>query len=314
MLEISNNSSSIMRSCQMKYKWYYIDGLKPVKKSSSLSLGSLLHQSFEMFYNGFNIIDVVKYIADTMDEEIAKASPTEIEDLTISKYTLVGMWVHSPFKLDGFSKIEPEKEFRIPIPGMRGVLYVGKIDGLVTDLKGKLWIRELKSTSLPFHMFEAKSRYSAQTTGYVWAMRQLGIPVVGIIYDYIKKPLLRKNVREDMHQFGNRIIKDYQTRPDIYYRRHQSYRTNDDLGLFENDLRSVARDIRNRAKDRRWHRNTDQCWNYNQQCQYYPICFQQQPDALSLQLLYEQKDTQNKGAGNGTKERSDEPTADGQNE
>lgn len=306
MLEISNNSSSIMRSCQMKYKWYYIDGLKPVKKSHSLSLGSLLHQSFEMFYNGFTIIDVVKYIGDTMDEEISKASPTEIEDLTIIKYTAVGMWLHCPLKLDGFTKIEPEKEFRVTVPGMRGAVYVGKIDGLVTDLKGKLWIRELKSTSLPFQMFEAKTRQAAQTTGYVWAMRKMGIPVVGIIYDYIKKPLLRKGVKEDMHQFGKRIMEDYRTRPDIYYKRHPSYRTNEDLIIFENDLRNVAHDIRKRSKDNRWHHNTDQCWNYNSQCQYYPICFQQKPDSLTLQLLYEQKDTTNKGGSNGGREeRSD---------
>ncbi len=289
----------------MKYKWYYIDGLKPVKKSSSLSLGTILHQAFEMFYNRFTILDVVKYISDTMNEEIAKASPTEIEDLTITKYTLVGMWLHCPFKLDGFTKIESEKEFRVRVPGTRGIVYVGKIDGLVTDIKGKIWIRELKSTSLAFQMFEAKTRQSSQTTGYVWAMRQIGIPVVGIIYDYIKKPLLRKSVKEDMHQFGKRIIQDYKDRPDIYYKRHPSYRTTQDLALFEKDIRNVALDIRKKSKNNDWARNTDACWNYNQQCQYYPICFQDKPDALTLQLLYEQKNTTNKGAVNAEVETSD---------
>lgn len=296
MLELSNNSCSIMRGCQKKYYWNYIEGLRPLRKSSALSLGSVLHQAFDMYYNNFTIIEVLKYINDTMDEQLAKASPTEVEEIFLNKYILTGMWSSYPMKLDGFSKIEPEKEFRIKVPGTRGIIFVGKVDGLVTDVNGRMWVRELKTTSQTFQQFEVKARHSSQGTGYIWAMKKLGFPVNGVIYDFIKKPLLRKGINENIHQFGQRIIADYKARPDIYYKRHHTYRINDDLEMFENDLRSVAYDIRRRNKDNKWHRNPDQCWTYNSECPYLKICFNKTPDPLTVQLYYDKKQTINKGS------------------
>lgn len=289
MLEISNNSTSIMRSCQMKYRWNYIEGLKPIKKSAALSLGSVIHSAFDMFYCGFSHSDVLKYISDTMNDQISKASPTEVEEIVIIKYTLLGMWTSYPFKLDGFTKIEPEKEFRIKVPGTRGIEFVGRVDGLVTDINGKMWVRELKTTSQTQQQFEVRVKHSSQGTAYVWAMRKLGFPVQGMIYDYVKKPLLRKGVNEDMNGFGTRIFNDYGTRPDVYYKRHYSYRTDAELVLYEQDLKSIAYDIRRRRKDGKWYRNQDQCWNFNQECPYLKICFSSVPDPLTIQLYYERK-------------------------
>lgn len=298
MLEISNNSTSIMRSCQQKYKFTYIDGLKPIRKSSALTLGGVLHEAFDMYYNNFPTTDVLTYIHDTMNNQIAKSGPEELEDITINKYILTGMWGSYPFKLDGFKKIEPEKEFRIKVPGTKGIVFVGKVDGLVTDLNDRMWVRELKTTTQSFSQFEVKSRRSTQGTGYIWAMRKLGYPVEGLIYDYVKKPLLRKGTSEDMNGYGMRIVNDYKLRPDIYFKRHNSYRTNDDLEIFENDLRQCAYDIRRRANDGKWYRNPDQCWNYNSECPYMKICFQKAPDPLTVQLYYEQRPTISKGGKN----------------
>ena len=295
MLEISNNSTSIMRSCQKKYHWTYIAGLKPIRKTTSLSLGTVLHSAFDMYYKGFQATEVYKYIIDTMDEQLSKVSPEETEDVTIAKYILIGMWNNYPFNLDGFKKIEAEKEFRVNVPGISDVVFVGKVDGLVTDHQNKLWVRELKSTSQTFEQFEVRARRAQQASGYIWAMRKLGYPVEGIIYDYVKKPLLRKGKAEDMHQYGYRILTDYSTRRDMYYKRHYVYRTQEELDMFEDDLRSCATDILARSQDGCWHRNSDQCWNYNTECPYLKICYQKIPDPLTVQLYFETKQTPNKG-------------------
>jgi hypothetical protein len=291
ILEVSNNSSSMMRSCQKKFFWHYIEGLRPIRKSNALTLGSILHSAFDMYYKGFSRLDVVKYITDTTDDEISKAGPQDVEPLLITKYTLAGMWLNYPvtMKLDEFKEIKSEMEFRVPVPGMRGVVYVGKVDGLLTDLKGRMWVRELKTTSQTFQQFETKVRQSTQGTGYIWALRKLGFPVNGMIYDYVKKPLLRKGVNEDVATFGARIMHDYSQRPDIYYKRHHSYRIDEELNLFEADLRRVAYDIRKRKQTGQFYRNPDQCWNFNVECPYLKICFREKPDPLTLQLYYEKK-------------------------
>lgn len=286
MLEISNNSTGIFRSCQKKYYWRYIRGLTPHRKSTALTLGSIIHLAFNMYYNGFSDEEVVKYITTVSDEEIAKASPDVVESLVIMKYTLLGMWMYYPKDLAVFTKIVSEME--ITIKFMYGVRLILKVDGLVTA-DGKIWIRELKTSGLSYGQFERKCEVSPQASLYTYALRRQGFDVQGILFDYIKKPLLRKSVKEDKDQFGYRIMMDYKSRPDFYFQRHLSYRSEEALEVFAQDLMSVTRDILLRCRDGRWHRNMDTCWLFNSSCPYLPICHQKVPDALTTELFFKQE-------------------------
>jgi hypothetical protein len=286
MLEISNNSTSIFKSCQKKYYWKYIKGLSPYKKSSSLTLGSIIHSAFDMYYNGFSDEEVVRYIKQTSDEEISKASPDTAEDLVVMKYTLLGMWLYYPKDLSVFMDIKPEIEIHMNF--IDGVTIILKADGLVTK-DGRVWIRELKTSSMDFNQFEKRCQSSNQASLYTYVLKHEGHPVQGIMFDYIKKPLLRKNVKEDKDQFGYRIMMDYKARPDFYFKRHMSYRSDETLSLFERDLVSTTEDILRRCEDGNWYRNTDSCWNFNSPCPYLPICFQDPPDPLTIELFFNQE-------------------------
>ena len=286
ILEISNNSTSIYRSCPKKYYWNYIKGLKPYKKSSALTLGSIVHSAFDMYYNGFSDLEVLKYINDTSNENIAKASPEEEESLVIVKYTALAMWLSYPKDLSVFEEIKPEVEMKVELfPGVEVLL---KIDGLVKQ-NGKYWIRELKTTGMSFSQFENRCKSSPQCSLYTWAVRKSGIPVEGVIYDFIKKPLLRKRVNDTKDDFGKRIVDDMKTRPEFYFKRHYSYRSDEELELFQADITLTAKDMLERFKSNEWYRNPDACWNFNSACQYMPICFAKKPDKLTMDIHYEQK-------------------------
>ena len=286
MLEISNNSTSIYRSCPKKYYWNYIKGLRPYKKSSALTLGSIVHSAFDMYYSGFSEMEVLRYINDTSDEEIAKAAPDVSEDLVVVKYTALAMWLSYPKDLSIFEEIKPEVELRVPlIPGVEVVL---KVDGLIKQ-EGKHWIRELKTTGMSFSQFEKRCKSSPQCSLYTWAVRRHGIPAEGVIYDFIKKPLLRKNLKENKDQFGKRIVDDMKDRPEFYFKRHYSYRSDEELDIFEKDLIHTAEDMKIRINSGAWYRNTDACWNFNSACQYMPICFSKKPDELTMDVFYEQQ-------------------------
>ena len=287
MLEISNNSTSIYRSCPKKYYWNYIRGLRPYKKSTALSLGSIVHSAFDMYYSGFSDVEVLQFIGKTADEEIANATPDNEEALVVMKYTAIGIWKSYPKDLSTFDEIKPELELRIPvIPGVECVL---KIDGLIKENNGLLWIRELKTTGLSFGQFEQRCKVSPQCSLYTWAVRKAGHQVEGVIYDFIKKPLLRKNMKENRDGFGKRIMKSYEDKPDMYYKRHYSYRSDEELDLFEEDIIETAKDMLHRFKTNSWYRNPDACWNFNSACQYMPICFSKKPDELTMNVYYEKK-------------------------
>lgn len=241
-----------------------------------------------MYYNGVSVEDVTLYILKTADEEIAKSPPEMAEDLLVMKYTALGMWVNYPKDLSSFSDIQPELELKIKLPGMRGVVVVLKIDGLVKTNE-KLWIRELKTTGLSFSQFEKRCETSPQCSLYTYAVRKAGHDVQGVIYDFIKKPMLRRHVSESKEDFGRRISLDYNKRPEFYYKRHYSYRSLESLDIFEDDLRNLTREIRTRCRKCDWYRNPDSCWNFNSACQYLPICFQKVPDNLTIDLFFEKQ-------------------------
>jgi len=293
MLKISNSSINIYRSCPKKYHWKYIEGLTPYKKSTALTLGSIVHTAFDMYYNNFSEHDVSEYIVKTADEEIAKADPQVAEDLLVAKYTALGMWMHYPKDLSVFSEIRPELSLEIKFD--RGVKLVLRVDGLV-KVDGKMWVRELKTTGLSFSQFEKRCETAPQCSTYTLAVRKAGIPVEGVIYDFVKKPLLRRHIKESKEQFGKRILLDYKTRPNFYYKRHYSYRSQENLDLFEEDLKLTVKAIK--SKRIGWPRNPDACWNFNSACPYMPICFQKDPDNLTIDLFFV------KGASHGGKSKS----------
>ena len=138
MLEVSHSSCSMARSCPMKYKWRYVDGYKPIRKSTSLALGTVVHDAMDMFYSGMPENDISGYIIKTMNEQISSSSLTEQEDLQIIKHTALGMWEWFPYKnLTEFQEIKSEKEFKVPIG--RKTLFVGKTDRIYKR-DGKWWI------------------------------------------------------------------------------------------------------------------------------------------------------------------------------
>lgn len=295
MLEISNNSMSIARGCWKKYYWTYVEGLRPKTKTDQLTLGEIVHKAFELFYTGTSDKDVLSYIEKRYDEEIAKAFVDDQESLITSKYTALGMWAGYPHKNPAeFSENHVEAEFKIKLPNIKGVRLVGRADGIVLK-DGVWWVREVKTTGLTPRQFEGRIKNSSQVTGYVIAAKQKGYPVAGVMYEAIKKPLLRKGANESVDQFGKRIVQDYIAdglAPESqrkYYSRPKTYRNDDDITRYLNDTKMLVREMRSHIRRNEWERNTDQCWNFNTECPFSKICFQDPPDRITMEAYFDRR-------------------------
>jgi len=84
--------------------------------------------------------------------------------------------------------MQPEVDFNVSMGW--GVRLVGRVDGLIKK-NNKYWIREAKTTGLSIRQFEGRMQTSYQATGYMWAVQKaLGMPIQGLMYDCLKKPLL----------------------------------------------------------------------------------------------------------------------------
>lgn len=286
MFRLSNSSATVARSCWKKFEWMYIHNLSPITQPIGMQLGKILHQAFDMYYNDFDEQEVEDYIVLQCDELIKEADPYKQEDFQIAKYIALGAWNYFPKEWrDEYDEVQSEIKFHIPLT--KDVDFCGIIDGLVKK-DGKWFIRELKSTGLSFPQFERKANISPQVTGYVYALRKMGIEVKGIMYDFIKKPLLRKNINDTVDTYCARIVQDYAKRPQFYFHRHFTYRSDMDIKLYEQDLKQLAEDITDRIKSKKFYRNPNNCLNYNTECPYKKVCFDEKPDPLTLKLYFKQ--------------------------
>jgi len=292
-MHISNNSASTARSCWKKFYWRYNQKLTPIKQSSILALGSVVHEALDMNNKGFSSKAVIEYITKTYNDVIQGSSLSDEEDLVVARYTALGMFTHFPYKdISQFESLQSEKNIDVTLS--RKCKFQGRVDSLVKK-NGLWWVRELKTTGQNIRQFTQRANVSAQGTGYVWALRKMGYDVKGILYEYIKRPQLRKRMTENQDQFGCRIMEDYRIRPDNYYDQIYSYRNDFELKQWEKDMKSLVSTIRLKNRNGKYDRNTNACYNYNSECVYKKICFEPTPDPLVLQLYFRRDGQEIKG-------------------
>jgi hypothetical protein len=281
-MELSHSKAETFRSCQKKYYWKYVQHLKPVTRDTALSLGAILHEAFDFFYKGASDQETYQYIADRFAEELKKEEVADQEDLIISKYTALGMWLNYPHKQKEYDIIASEESFKVNL--FEGVDFIGKVDGRIQQFNN-WWVREVKTTGQSLRQFQGRCQTSSQGTGYVFGLTPK-YDIKGIMYEYIRKPILRKGVKETADDFGRRIMDDYKARPKFYFSRYPSYRTAVDLKLFKEDMAHLAQDILEKDKRGIYYRNPDQCWSFGQECPFLKICFAEEPDPLTLELYF----------------------------
>jgi hypothetical protein len=99
--------------------------------------------------------------------------------------------------------------------------HTGRIDQVVKYLD-LYWLREVKFNQ-SFTSADVKwLAKDPQILSYASAAeRYFGIKIAGCIYDVLKKAALRQGKTEDIAVFRNRIVNDYQSRPEFYFEQHQ---------------------------------------------------------------------------------------------
>jgi hypothetical protein len=91
---------------------------------------------------------------------------------------------------DAFTPTHVEIEFEVPIPGMSGVVYQGRIDLIAEDEYG-YWLVDHKTTA-QFGDVEWLA-LDDQCSSYAWAIWiQLGLQVRGVIYNELRKKAPKK--------------------------------------------------------------------------------------------------------------------------
>ena len=284
---ITNSEVSTYRRCPREWHWAYGQGIRPVERAGSLRFGSLVHSGLESHWLG-NGTALAACDSDAYEIERAKAM--------LDGYAI--RWA-----ADNYEVIGVEMQFRVrlvnPATGARSLTFElgGKLDALVRDANGEVWVCEHKTSSEDItagSQYWAKLRMDSQVSTYIFAAREMGYEPRGVLYDVLKKPQqkpfkatpaesrkykaggdLYANQRasdETPAEYGERVRGAIAENPDAYYQRGTVVRLAEEEREAAADLWQYAGRIRDTKRTGIAPRNPDACQRYGRTCGYWAAC------------------------------------------
>lgn len=211
MIEIRGSEASTFQRCRLKWKYQWVDGLKPKRPNGKLFFGTLFHKYLESYYmnDDFTALkDMTTLFDDTDTSRMEQVELDELWDmaLTISQ-NYVRRWSDAKSMQN---TIATELKFRIPYGD--DLMYYGTIDRIYLDQDKRLWFTDYKTVA-SVEQYEDNAEMDRQISRYWWAVQQMtkgaieywnpnteewesrvwklvqGKEVAGFVYDIIKKDM-----------------------------------------------------------------------------------------------------------------------------
>lgn len=247
---IDNSIRSNFVACEAKFHYGFIKNISPAGTNVHLHAGGAFAHGIEAtrraFYeNGASSDDAIaKGVAELLlfygDYECPPESPKSAERMAgalefyFQRYPLTDDYLR-PWS-DGTST-GIEFSFAIPLPIAHPVtgnpiLYSGRFDMLAENSRsGELFVVDEKTASQLGSSWSKQWELDSQFTGYCWAAKQYGKPVVGAIirgvsilktkYDSVECPIYRSQHLTD--RWYRQLLKDIQRMIEIWKTNDPSY-------------------------------------------------------------------------------------------
>jgi len=221
MMELLTNSRmSSAKTCLRKHYYEYELCIQKDRESQPLRIGSAVHDGLDLLATE-NSIDVVAHHIRALYAVLPAWIQTEddTDDWYTECETVIGLltgyqWYYSDSQ--DIRVIVSEQEFNIPLrnpdTGAPSTIWrlAGKIDKIV-EYKGIPAIMEHKTTGedlSPDSDYWKRLLIDQQISLYMITARELGHAVTTIVYDVIRKPLIRRLSIPVMDKDGKKIVLD----------------------------------------------------------------------------------------------------------
>jgi hypothetical protein len=240
---LTHSRMQCAKTCLRKHHLRYNLGLRPKQTTRPLRRGSAFHLAQEMAdqlerqdesISLNDLLDLTEgHIRTTYSDNYAQAQTEEfIRDLRYECEIVVSLfrghrWYWKAVDRGQFQRqenppkvrrvIETESAFELPITnpatGAQTPVYrvAGKLDRIVELLDTRVALQEYKTASQDIangSNYWKRLRIDSQVSLYVWAARQLGHPVVTILYDVTRWPGIRPKQIPELDANKMRIVLD----------------------------------------------------------------------------------------------------------
>jgi len=301
---LTYSALNTFRNCPRKYKNRYLDNLRPRERAEALSFGSVIHTAIELWYRSSNtesrLRDVLAYIDDAFENRVVDSN------LMVQWHLATAMirGYAERYATEEFEVVEVEKEFvgeiRNPDTGRQSQTFriAGKVDGIVRCHDG-LYLLEHKTALTVDASYLDKLWTDTQIALYCYYLRELGYPIVGVIYNVLLKSRLKQGKGETQEEyevrhaelaaknksgkstakrqmpetddeFQARLTKWY-SRPEAFHREF-IYLSEDRLAMLQDEVWEITQQYLDARRRGKWLLNTSNCFSYQRPCEYLAYC------------------------------------------
>ena len=263
--------------------------------SLPLDFGSVLHENLDRCYTDFRLHENTPL--DTWQTHLHAAYDETykemIESMALSTqtdhlYNVYGMvepvlkryheewqsdlqrnWVslEQEFDVDYDVKFGPYSGTNLPLRG--------KMDGLFRNAQsGRLWLFETKTKALiDDEAIVDRLAFDLQVGLYMLAAEYLyAEQPVGVLYNLVRRPQLRKSVKESVDSFHQRIASDIADRPEWYYLRYEVRMVESEIHRFRREFDQIMGTFVQWANGDFNYRNGISCAGNGYKCQFLKFC------------------------------------------
>lgn len=207
-------------TCREHTRISYVLGLVPKGPGPDyVSFGTAFH----MLVEGRSLRAVRKAVASSGLSGEALETVTGLASIIYSAYKR--WW--TPHTKD-WRWVKKETVFRYPYlvkPYGETIDLRGKIDGVLQrgSREGasstSVWIHEIKTKGdIDEEAIMGTLHFDIQTMLYALAVQETICPVAGVLYDIVRRPLLRRTKNETVKAFLSRVERDVEERPEHYFK------------------------------------------------------------------------------------------------
>jgi RecB family exonuclease len=301
---LTYSALNTFRNCPRKYKNRYLDNLRPRERAEALSFGSVIHTAIELWYRSQDtesrLPDVLAYIDDAFENRVVDSN------LLVQWHLATAMirGYAERYGTEEFEIVEVEKEFvgeiRNPDTGRQSQTFriAGKVDGIVRCHDG-LYLLEHKTASTVDASYLDKLWTDTQIALYCYNLRELGYPIVGVIYNVLLKSRLKQGKGETQEEYEVRHaelaaknksgkstakrqmpetddefqarLTEWYSRPEAFHREF-IYLSEDRLAMLQDEVWEITQQYLDARRRGKWLLNTSNCFSYQRPCEYLAYC------------------------------------------
>ncbi len=301
---LTYSALNTFRNCPRKYKHRYLDHLQPREKPESFSFGCVIHAALELWYRTAGDANRLWKILDHVDAQFPGRAGDAKEKSAwhLARAMMAGYAARYPS--EDFEVVEIEKVFtgqiRNPDTGRPSQTFVmaGKADGIVRLVDG-LYLLEHKTASTIGSNYLDQLWTDTQIALYCFYLRELGYPIVGVIYNVLLKTRLKQHEGETQEEYEARRaalaarnksgrstaqrqmpetdeefqarLAEWYARPEAFHR-ERIYLSEDRLAMLQEEVWEITQQYLDARRRGKWLLNTSSCFSYQRPCEYLPYC------------------------------------------